>query len=147
VREARLLSDLSHSKLNGEVLLAEAAIHRFNKHPIESTALYKKSLEAAREQRDTFLEASDLLNLGFIELQQERYDEAVSSLNGAANFAKTFQSRPIPKVALGNLGVAYFHLGDFEKALDNFNQASEEARKTGTTYSSGMALGHRVFRI
>jgi len=135
VHEARLLSDLSHSKLNGEVLLAEAEIQRFNKHPIEATTLYKKSLEAAREQRDTFLEASDLLNLGFIELQQERYDEAVSSLNGAANFAKTFQSRPILQVALGNLGVAYFHLGDFEKALYNFNQATEEARETGATYS------------
>jgi CHAT domain-containing protein/Tfp pilus assembly protein PilF len=134
LHEARLLSDLSHSKLNGEVLRAEAKIQLSNKHPVEATALYKKSLKAAREQRDTFLEASDLLNLGFVELQQEHYDEAVSSLIGANNFAKVIGSRPIIQQALGNLGVAYFHLGDFDKALDNFNQAAEEARETGTTY-------------
>jgi CHAT domain-containing protein len=134
LREARRLTDLSNSKLNGEVLRAEAKIQLSNNHPVEATALYKKSLEVAREQRDTFLEASDLLNLGFVELQQEHYDEAVASLDGATDFAKPIQSRQILQIALGNLGVAYFHLGDFEKALSNFKQAEKEARETGSTH-------------
>jgi CHAT domain-containing protein/Tfp pilus assembly protein PilF len=134
LREARRLTDLSNSKLNGEVLRAEAKIQLSNDHPAEATALYKKSLEVAREQRDTFLEASDLLNLGFVELQQEHYDEAVASLDGASDFAKPIQSRQILQIALGNLGVAYFHLGDFEKALSNFKQAEKEARETGSTH-------------
>ncbi len=121
--------------LDGEVRRAEAKSQLSNKHPVEATVLYKKSLEAAREQGDTFLEASDLLNLGFVELQQEHYDEAVSSLVGASDFAKVIGSRPILQQAHGNLGVAYFYLGDFEKALDTFRQAAEEARETGTTYS------------
>jgi len=67
-------------------------------------------------------------------LKQEHYDEAVASLNGATEFAKTIQSRQLLQVALGNLGVAYFHLGDFEKALDNFELAEKEARETGATF-------------
>ena len=36
------------------------------------------------------------------------------------------------KWPLGNLGLAYFHLGDFEKALSNFQQAEKEAKEIGT---------------
>ncbi len=37
------------------------------------------------------------------------------------------------EAALGNLGAAYFHLGDFEKALSSFQQAQQESREIGTT--------------
>jgi len=134
LHEARLLSDASHSKLNGEILRAEAKIQLSADHLILATELYKKSLQVAREQGDTFLEASDLLNIGLVELLQEHYDEAVASLNGATDFAKPIQARSVLQAALGNLGVAYFHLGDFEKALSNFTQAEKEARETGATY-------------
>ena len=36
------------------------------------------------------------------------------------------------EAASGNLGLTYYHLGDFEKALSNFQQAEKEAKEIGT---------------
>src|SRR5260370_12735670 len=61
------------------------------------------------------------------------YDEALTFLNAAANLARPIQARAILEVASGNLGLAYFHLGDFEKALYNFQQAENQAKEIGTS--------------
>ena len=95
--------------------------------------LFRKSLKVAREQRDSFLEASDLFNLGAMAFEMEHYDEALASLNQAVNLAQPIQARPVLEAALGNIGAAYYHLGDFEKALANFQQAEQEAKQIGTT--------------
>ena len=34
---------------------------------------------------------------------------------------------------MGNSGSAYYHLGDFEKALANFRHAEQQSREIGTT--------------
>ena len=133
LQEARRLSDEDSSKLIGEVLRTEAEIQVYRDHLIDAADLFRKSLQVAREQRDAFLEASDLLNLGFLALQMEHNDEALAFLNEAANLAKPIQARPVIEAALGNEGSAYFYLGDFEKALSNFQQAEQEAREIGTT--------------
>jgi CHAT domain-containing protein len=133
LREARRLSDAGKSDLNGEVLRTEAGVQMYRNHLTEATDLSRKSLKVAREQRDSFLEATDLLNLGFLALQLDHYDEALPLLNDAANFARPIQARPVIQAALGNLGVAYFHLGDFEKALSYFQRAEQEAKEIGST--------------
>jgi CHAT domain-containing protein len=133
LREAHLLSDSSQSALNGEILQAEARIQLSRGHVTEAASLYRKSLEAAHDHRDSFLEASDLLNLGYVALDMEHYDEAVALLNRAADFAEPIHARQVSEAALGNLGVAYFHLGDYEKALSNFQQAEQKAKEIGTT--------------
>jgi CHAT domain-containing protein len=133
LQEAQRLSDASHSVLNGEVLRTEAVVQQYRGHWMEAAEWSRKSLKVAREQRDSFLEATDLLNLGYEVLQLEHYDEAVGFLNEAANVAKPIQARPIIQTALGNMGVAYSALGDFEKALSHFQQAQQEARLIGAT--------------
>jgi CHAT domain-containing protein len=142
IQEARRLTDSDKSPLAAEVLRTEAQIQVYRDHLNEAAALFNDSLVAAREDHDAFLEATDLLNLGFVELRQKHYDEAVASFNGATDFAKPIQARPVLQAALGNLGAAYFQLGDFEKALSNFEQAEEEAIQTGTTnYQVNWLLG------
>jgi CHAT domain-containing protein len=133
LQEARRLSDASNSELNGEVLQTEAIIQINRNHLPEAADLARKSLQFARQQRDSYLEASDLLNLGLVAIQMRHYDEALSLLDGAADFARPIQARAILEAALGNLGLAYFHLGDFEKALFNFQQGEKEAKEIGTT--------------
>ena len=132
LEEARRLSDASNSQLNGEVLRTEAIVQIHREHLPEAAELCRKSLQVARDQRDSYLEATDLLNLGLATLEMRHYDEALNLLSAAATSARPIQARVILEVALGNLGLAYFHLGDFEKALSSFQQAEKEAAEIGT---------------
>jgi CHAT domain-containing protein len=133
LQEARRLSDQTNSTLDAEVFQAEARTQLYGNHLAEARDLYRKSQQAAHAHGDAYLEASDFLNLGFVALQMQHYDEALASLNGAADFARSVQARQVMEAALGNLGVAYYHLGDFEKALANFQQAEQQAKELGTT--------------
>jgi CHAT domain-containing protein/predicted negative regulator of RcsB-dependent stress response len=133
LQEARRLSDASHSDLNGEVLRTEAEVQVYRGHLSDAALLSRQSLKVARDQRDSFLEATDLLNLGFVALQQEHYDEALALFNEAAIAARPIQARPVIEAAMGNMGAAYSSLGDYERALSSFQQAEEAARQIGTT--------------
>jgi CHAT domain-containing protein len=133
LQEARRLSDASNSQLGGEVLRTEAVIQIYRNHLPQAADLARRSLQFAQEKRDSYLEASDLLNLGLVDIQMRHYDEALIFLNAAAHRAQAIQARLVIEAAAGNLGLAYFHLGDFEKALSNFQQAEKEAEDIGTT--------------
>jgi CHAT domain-containing protein len=133
LQEARRLSDASNSQLNGEVLRTEAVIQIYRNHLPQAADLARRSLQFAQEKRDSYLEASDLLNLGLVDVQMRHYDEALIFLNAAAHRAQPIQAKLIIEAASGNLGLAYFHLGDFEKSLSNFQQAEKEAEDIGTT--------------
>ena len=132
LQEAHRLSEKSNSSLSGEVLRTEAVVQIYQGHLTESADLSQKSLKVAREQRDPFLESSDLLNLGLVAIEMRHYDEALTLLSSAADSARPIQARVILEVALGNLGLAYLRLGDFEKALSNFQQAEKEGKEIGT---------------
>lgn len=133
LKEARRLSDASNSPLNGEVLRTEAIVEIYRHHLPEAADLSRKSLQVARQQRDSYLAATDLLNLGLIAVEMRHYDEALTLLSGATDSARPIQARVVLEAALGNLGGAYFRLGDFEKALFNFQEAEKEAKELGTT--------------
>jgi CHAT domain-containing protein len=132
LRKAQYLSDASNSKMNGEVLQTEAIIQIRRNHLPEAADLARRSLQVAQEQRDSYLEASDLLNLGRVDFQMRHYDEALTFLNAASHLAQPIQARALVETASGNLGRTYYHLGDFEKALSNFQQAEGEAKEIGT---------------
>jgi CHAT domain-containing protein len=133
LQETQRLSAAGHSAMTGELLQMESMVQRYRGHWTEAEELSGRSLKVAREQHDAFLEATDLLNLAFEALKLDHYDEAVGFLNDAANAAKPIQARWILQAALGNMGVAYFALGDFEKSLSCFLQAQQEAGLIGST--------------
>jgi CHAT domain-containing protein len=133
LQEAQRLSDESNSSLSGEVLRARAVAQIDRDHLTEAANLSQESLKVARQQRDTFLEANDLVNLGYVALRLEHYDEAEALLNEGADSARSIHARPLIQVALRNMGRAYFYLGDFEKALSSFQQAEQVATQIGAT--------------
>jgi CHAT domain-containing protein len=79
------------------------------------------------------LQASDLVDIGYGTLQSGHYDQAVVSLQEAANFAVSVQARRQRQIALGNLGWAYENLGDYDNALANFQAAEQQAKEIGMT--------------
>jgi len=133
LQQARRLSDASDSQLNGEVLRTEALVQIDRGHLTEAEDLSRQSLKIARAQRDSFLEATDLTNLGFLALAPKHYDEAVALLNQAADSARTIQALLITQIALENLAKAYWDLGDFEKALSSFQKAEQVGMQIGVS--------------
>src|SRR6478736_9583350 len=80
--------------------------------------LYLASLSFARTHHDLSLESIALLNLGFVALQNEHYDEAVDWSTATYRSSLVLGDENRIQTALGNLGWAYFELEDVERALD-----------------------------
>ncbi len=133
VGDARHLAEASRSSLIGHVLRTEAEVQVRRNAPDRAAELFKQSLRSAREQHDAYLEAEDLLNIGFVMLELEHYDEALARFSGAATLAERIDARTVVEAALGNVGWAYYYLGDFEHALVNFQRAERKAQEIGTT--------------
>ncbi len=129
LREARRIADENHSPLMGEVLHAEGSIELDAGHLDAAAAKFRSSLTFARENVDPLLVASNLVNIGVASLYGAHYDEALTQLQKAADFAQSVQARRPLQLAWGNMGWAYYELGDFEHALDNFEHAEQVARE------------------
>jgi CHAT domain-containing protein/Tfp pilus assembly protein PilF len=98
----------------------------------EARQLFLESLSVARRHHDPGAEASALLNLGVIGLQAEHYDEAVDWSWSAYRSAQEMGGEDLAEIAMGNLGWAYYGLGDKEKALDLLRGAENAAIKLGS---------------
>jgi CHAT domain-containing protein/tetratricopeptide (TPR) repeat protein len=132
---ARNLAVAANSALLGEVLQTQAVVQLYRDQLPEAMDLFKRSLAFARAHGDAYLEATDLLNIGFATSQLEQYDAAIVLLNEAAKFAAVVEARTVMQAALGNSGEAYLHLGDFDRALAGYQQAERLAEEIGATSS------------
>ena len=135
LREARRLAESAHSALIGDVLRAEGLMQRDSGHADLAIEKFKDSLAVARRIDDPLLQAVDLVDLGFVNLQSGHYDQALVWSQEAATFAKSAQARRQLQIALGNIGWAFQNLGDFDNALANFQAAEQQAKEIGITGS------------
>jgi CHAT domain-containing protein len=135
LQEARQLSESSHSPLLAEVLQTEGIIEERRDHRAAAANSFRASLAIARAQNNRFLQASNLLNLGWLALHAEHNDEALDWFRASSEIARSIQARVLLESDLGNIGWAYYKLGDYEKALMNFREAEEQARNLGAPVS------------
>lgn len=119
--------------VRAELLGAEGRFETEEGHVPEASTLFQKSLAEARLGRDRFFEASALLNLGVIDLHQNRFEDALEHSDAAVGIAKAIQAQLILEKALGNSGWAYYGTGDYQHALLNFNEAATSAANLGST--------------
>ncbi|HSZ16312.1 MAG TPA: tetratricopeptide repeat protein, partial [Terracidiphilus sp.] len=97
----------------------------------EAHVFFLKSLDFARAHHDRWLEASALLNLGTASLQLEHYDEALDWSKLAHQASIDLRGEDLQERSLGNVGWAYFGLGDMEKSLECFVEAEKSAARLG----------------
>jgi CHAT domain-containing protein/Tfp pilus assembly protein PilF len=97
----------------------------------EARQLLLKSLSIARTHQDRRLESFALANLGWLSMQEEHYDEAVDWFKHAYRNDIELGAADWAQIQSGNLGWAYFKLGDKERALETTLDAEQDAIKAG----------------
>jgi CHAT domain-containing protein len=100
-------------------------------HLSEARQSFIESLSFARAHRDQLLGTTVLAYIGVVALQNEHYDEAVDWSMDAYRAAMSLGAEDMAQIASGNLGWAYFELGDTEKSLKLFREAEKRAMDLG----------------
>ncbi len=90
-----------------------------------------QELSIAREFRQPFDEARALTNLANTYLYAERFDEAIDWLNASNRIAASLGADDILLTNTGNLGWAYYSLGDRVRALALLQDAERRAVALG----------------
>jgi CHAT domain-containing protein len=137
---AKTISDLTHSQLEAELCSAFGLVALQRDDADLADSMFHRGLELARKQADNFQQAAIHLNLSFAALQREHYDEALYWSNASSIAAQLAGARLILEKALMNASVAYYALGDFERALSDAQQAEVQAAQLGATPDQIRAL-------
>ena len=124
----------------GYVLQAKGVLAHERHQPESAEHLYGLSLAFARAHSDSFLESDSLLNLGNESLAVGRFDEAIDRSEEGYQIAKATGARVLELVTEGNIGWAYYRLGDSEKALGRFLDAEKLANELGDFDDQGAWL-------
>jgi tetratricopeptide (TPR) repeat protein len=140
LRAARRLAEASHSPLIAEVLRAEGLELRDSGHLDQATEKFRSSLAVAGQSGNELLQASDLVDIGNDSLLGDHFDQALDLLQASADFARSVQARRQLQLAMGDMGWAYASLGDFERALGQFQQAEQLAHEIGMTRNRALWL-------
>ncbi len=119
--------------VKAELLAAKGRFALEEKRFPEAQALFQMSLAAARAGGNRYFEASAHLNLSFIGLQQDHYEDALEEADAATDVAKAIGAEQLIKTSLGNAGWAYYETGDYQRALASFNDAAESAASRGSS--------------
>jgi CHAT domain-containing protein/Tfp pilus assembly protein PilF len=116
----------------GEVLRARGVFLLEEGQPAKAKHLFEQTTAFARLHGDRFLEATTLLNLGLEALREQHYDEAVDWTEAAYRTSLGLGAGFIAQKAVGNLGWAYYYLGDFERSLKSSLEAEKLAIQAGS---------------
>lgn len=119
----------------GDALAARAIVSAKDGQLEISQTYFRRALEFAKEHRDPWLEVSTTLNFGYLAMQADHYDEAVEWSKKAYENALAFRYSNFAQIAAGNLGWAYYQLGDYERALEQFRSAEKIAADLGNPRS------------
>jgi CHAT domain-containing protein len=131
--EAERLCDLSHSTLAAEVARASGSVEWKRGNLTAAESSYRKSLLLAQARADASIEATDLMNLSVVAMAEGHWDESAGWSNAAGKMFEAMGSRLDEEKILGNLGWAYYKMGDYAKSLSLYQDAEKRARILGVT--------------
>jgi CHAT domain-containing protein/Tfp pilus assembly protein PilF len=112
-----------------DVNSARGTLEMQQAHYPEAHAFFERVLSSARSSKNVFWESGALLDLSWSDEEQEHFDEALDSASEAWDIASHRGFGGLEQTALGNMGWAYYRLGDPEKAERMFLDAARQAQK------------------
>jgi CHAT domain-containing protein/Tfp pilus assembly protein PilF len=131
LQQAMAICDRTQSPLKGELFNYIAAVHIQVGELEDADSLLRQGLRLTHPEPDKYQQAVFRLNLTFAALRRERYDEALYWSKASAEIARSINAQLVLEKDLGNVGWAYYKLGEPERALTNFEQAEQWAGKLG----------------
>ena len=135
VEAEALCNDAAEMPACGSVLASRAIVEDKEGRLAEARQTFLQARGFASRHRDFWLQVSTALNLGWVDLQLEHYDEAVLWSKSAYDEAANLRYENLAQKAAGNLGWAYYQLGDEERALEQFITAEKSAARLGNVGS------------
>ena len=131
LQQAEALCKTADYAACGSVLRARGVLAVDRGELNDARHYFLESLSYARSHRDQFLEVTALLNLGATGLRSDHFDEAADWSRAAQRAAQELGAADLLQGASGNLGYAYFDLGDYPRALELFLGAENRAESLG----------------
>lgn len=131
LKEAEAVCRLSDLQGCGDVYTARAIFDTKLSRLDDARRSFLAALAFARTHHDSWLQAKANLNLGFMALQLNRFDEAIDWSRSAYREAAASSYESLVQVTSGNLGWAYYQSGDHQQALEYFQAAAAAAARTG----------------
>ncbi len=113
---------------------------RLGNTPLAEKA-FLDALQRAHCQQDSYFEASALGDLALLRMNDARYDEAIDRFKQALSLFEKIPSRRLIARTLDNLGYCALQLGETEKALQLFQEASQRASSLGLWSDQQASLG------
>jgi CHAT domain-containing protein len=114
-----------------DVASGRGALEMERGHFADAQVVFEGVLRMARANDDPVGEADALLDLSHSADEQAHFDEALDWATAARRLALTQHFESVAQKALGNMGWAYYKLGDPEKAGGMFIEAKNQAEKLG----------------
>jgi len=111
----------------GDVMRAHGVFANQRGQTEEGQRFFQQSLSFARAHGNGLLEVTALLNLGAVSLRNEHFDEAIDWSDAAYHAAEALGAADLAQNALGNLGWAYYNVGDSERSLELSLEAEKRA--------------------
>jgi len=115
------------------VLRSRAYLASQQNHLDEAYELHKESVAASTRYNARLGVAFSETSLGYLSLQQEKYDQSLDWSKSAIQEASQLGAKDILQNAKGNLAWAYFRLGDSETAISLLEDAQQTAATLGDT--------------
>ncbi len=115
----------------GDVVRARGVLEMNHGYYAQAQGFFEHALAFGRADGDQFLEANALLDLSWSADEQTHFDEALDWASTAVRISVSRGFNDLAQAALGNMGWAYYKLGDPEKALGMFSEAERQAEKLG----------------
>jgi CHAT domain-containing protein/Tfp pilus assembly protein PilF len=100
---------------------------------VRAQQIFDRVLSAARASEDTYRQANALVDLSWSANEQTHFDEALDRSIAARAIATALGYGGISETSLGNIGWAYYKLGDAEKSQGMFQEAARQAQRLGKT--------------
>jgi CHAT domain-containing protein len=118
----------------GDLLQARGLLASEQGQSALAEQMHQLSLSFARSHGNSYLETTALLDLGNEALVEGHFDEAIDRSEAAYRVAERIDARILKLVIQGNIGWAYYRLGDLEKALELATESEKAAADLGDVF-------------